>query len=617
MATIPEALAIAIQHHQAGRFQAAEQIYRQILKVQPNHAEAWHLLGFIAYQVGNPAVAVEYIEHAITLNESRADFHHNLGDAYRGLGKMANAVSCYRRALQLKPNLMESHNNLGLALQALARLDEAAACFQRAIELRPGDAVVHNNLGNVYLDHRRPAQAADCFRRALAIQPDYAEAHTNLGNALKNQGQIEQAIASYQRALQLKPVLAEAHNSLGIALQEQRKSDEAALCCRRAVELKPDFVEAWNNLGNILRNLGQFDEAVDCYQRALKLKPDYAGAYSNLGVALAYQGKYDEALACYAQTLARDPDDPDAHFNRSLVRLLAADFDRGWPEYHWRWRTKGFRLPTFPQPWWDGRPLEGKTILLHAEQGFGDTIQFIRYAPLVKQAGGRVLVECQKPLVRLLTGFCGVDQLLGRGDALPPFDFHIPLLSLPGVFRTRLETVPAKVPYLFADPQSVQQWRAELGPKAGRKIGIAWRGSATHANDRSRSLPLSCFQSLVNLPDVRLFSLQKGPGVEELQELAGRLPIEELGSRLHDFMDTAAVLANLDLVITCDTALAHLAGALGIPVWVALPLVPDWRWMLDRDDSPWYPTLRLFRQKKLGDWPGVFDQITTALSEVP
>jgi hypothetical protein len=259
--------------------------------------------------------------------------------------------------------------------------------------------------------------------------------------------------------------------------------------------------------------------------------------------------------------------------------------------------------------------LPAKTILLHAEQGLGDTIQFIRYAALVKDCGLKVVVECQEPLVRILAGCRGVDELIAQGKDLPAFDVHAPLLSLPGVFNTSLDTIPAAVPYLFADGESVGHWRGELHAAGAFKIGIAWRGSPVHANDRARSFPLSCFEPLAGLPDVRLFSLQKGPGAEQLQEAAGRFPIADLGSRLHDFMDTAAVLMNLDLVIACDTAVAHLAGALGTAVWVALPLAPDWRWLLDRDDSPWYPTMRLFRQKKLGDWSSVFQEMKTALSE--
>jgi tetratricopeptide (TPR) repeat protein len=511
MATISEALAIAIQHHRADRLQAAEQIYRQILAVEPNHAHAWHLLGVIAHQVGKYEYAVEDIERAIGLNGTEAEFHNNLGGAYCALRRIPEAVACYRRALELKP--------------------------------------------------------------------DYAEAHYNLGNLLKEQGKLEEAAACYRRALELKPDYAEAHNNLGIALKDQ----------------------------------GELEEAIGCYRRVLQLRPNDVEPHNNLGVALREQGKLDEAVACHRRALQLSPDDADAHWNQSLLSLLIGDFPRGWAEYEWRWKTNQFTPRDFSQPLWDGRPLQGRTILLHAEQGFGDAIQFIRYAPLVKQAGARVLVECRKPLVRLLAGCRGVDALIGRGDDPPLFDVQAPLLSLPGIFRTSLGTIPVDVPYLFADPGLVAQWRQELGGIAGFKIGIAWQGNPKFSGDRGRSIPVGHFEPLASLPGTHFFSLQKGAGVEQLQDAAGRFPITEVGSRLEDFTDTAAVMMNLDLVVTSDTAVAHLAGALGVPVWVALRFIPDWRWLLERSDSPWYPTMRLFRQESQGDWQGVFRRIEAAL----
>ena len=479
MATISQALAIAIQHHQAGRLQAAEQIYRQILAAEPKQADAWHLLGVINAQTGNHQLAVEYIY------------------------------------------------------------------------------------------------------RALSVKPDFALAHNNLGNELKAQGKLDEAIA----------------------------------CYRRALELKPDLVLAHNNLGNALKDQGELDEAVACYRRALELKPDMAEAHSNLGDALNHQGKPDEALACFRRALELMPDFALAHWNQSLLFLMTGDFQRGWAEYQWRWKANKVPRRDFSQTSWDGRRLAEKTILLHAEQGLGDTIQFIRYAALVKQRCAAVIVQCPRPLVSLLTTCAGIDRLVGEGEQLPPFNVQAPLLSLPGIFHTTLRDIPATTPYLFADPSLVDRWRRELGRLAGFKIGIAWQGDPQHVNDRNRSIPLGRFEPLARCAGVRLLSLQKGAGVEQLEQTAERLPITDLGSRLDDFMQTAAVLVNLDLVITCDTAVAHLAGALGIPVWVAIPFAPDWRWLLDRSDSPWYPTMRLFRQDRRGDWQGVFQRIEAAIGE--
>jgi tetratricopeptide (TPR) repeat protein len=683
MATISEALAIAIQHHQAGRLQVAEQIYRQILAVEPNHADAWHLLGAIAHQVGKNEVAVEYIERAIRLIGSEAAFHSNLGGAYRALRRIPEAIACYRRALELKPDYAEAHYNLGVALKDQGKLDEAVACYRRALELKPDYAEARCNLGNVLRDQGNLDDAVDCYRRALELKPDFAAAHGNLGVVLNDQGRRDDAIACYRRALQLKPDFADAHNNLGAALNGQgklaealtcyrqalelkpdfaeahsnladalnslgkpdeavaccrralelkpdfadaiynlgnalngqAKPDEAAACYRRVLELKPDFAEAHYNLGNALKDQGDLDDAVVCYRRAVQLKPDFADAHNNLGAALSGQRMLDDAAACYHRALELQPDNAEAHWNQSLLSLLTGDFPRGWAEYEWRWKTKQCSPRDFSQASWDGQPLEGRTILLHAEQGLGDAIQFVRYAALVKQRGGAVIVECPKPLLSLLMSCAGIDRLVGRGDELPAFDVRAPLESLPGIFHTVLGDIPAAIPYLFADAGLAERWRQELDRLAGFKIGIAWQGSPKNPNDRNRSIPLGSFEPLARCSGVRLLSLQKDWGLEQLPEVAGRFPVTELGSRLENFMDTAAVLVNLDLMITCDSAVAHLAGALGVPVWVALPFAPDWRWLLDRSDSPWYPTMRLFRQDRRGDWQGVFQKIEVALGE--
>ena len=614
MSTTAELLATAIQHHQAGRLQSAEQIYRQILAYDPAQADAWHLLGLMAHQVGKQDPALEYIRYAIRLNPDMAAYHSNLGVVYRTLDKLEEAAACWRRAVELQPDFAEAQNNLGNVLAEQGKPEEAIACLRRLLQSRPDYAGAHYNLGNALKNQQHLAEAVACYRRALELQPDYADALNNLGLALKDLDRVDEAIACFQRLIQRKPDHVDAHNNLGNALRKQGKFDAAAACYRRTIALKPDYALAHNNLGLTLKDLGDLDPAVACCRRALELKPDYVEAHNNLGNALAYQGKYEEAVAAYQEALKRQPDHADAHFNRSLVWLRSGDFQRGWPEYEWRWRMKEFRPPQIRQPLWDGGPLLGRTILLRAEQGFGDTLQFIRYAALVKERGARVLVQCQEPLVRLLASCPGVEAAIRQEEDLPAFDVHAPLLSLPGLLRTSLTTIPAEVPYLFAEAGLVQQWRTELGPVAGLKIGIAWRGNPALGTDRVRSFALSCFEPLANLPGVRFFSLQKGPGVEELQDLAGRFPVTELGSRLEDFMDTAAVLEQLDLVIACDTAVAHLAGALGVPVWVAIPFVPDWRWLLDRDDSPWYPTMRLFRQRRPGDWTAVFDEMRIALA---
>jgi protein O-GlcNAc transferase len=448
-------------------------------------------------------------------------------------------------------------------------------------------------------------------------RPQSSASHNAAGIKLVEQGKLEQAIASFRLAVRLGPANAEAHNNLGAALKQQDKLDEAVACYQEALRVKPDFSEAQSNLGNALRLLGKPEAAADSFRHALRLRPDYAEAQNNLSNALKDQGQLDDALAGYERALALRPDYVEAHLDRAITWLLLGDLERGWTEFEWRWQYKDFPARPFVQPRWDGSALPGRTILLHAEQGLGDTIQFIRYAALVKERGGRVIVECQRPLLRLLAGCRGIDELIGQGAALPQFDVHAPLLSLPHLFRTTLATVPAEIPYLSADPGLVEVWRRELVPLDGYKVGICWQGNPRHAWDRMRSIPLSQFAALARVDGVRLFSLQKGPGSEQLG--AAAFAVTDLGCRLDEnsgpFMDTAAVMKNLDLVISSDTAVAHLAGALAVPVWIVLPFLPDWRWLLAREDSPWYPTMWLFRQRSRGNWNEVFERIAAALRD--
>jgi hypothetical protein len=420
--------------------------------------------------------------------------------------------------------------------------------------------------------------------------------------------------------VELRPGYAEAYNNLGIALASREKLNEAVACYRQALVLKPDYAEAHYNLGKVLPDQGKLEEAVACYRRALELKPDYAEAHLNLGNVFTLQRKLDEAVACFGRALELKPDYADAHLNRAHLWLLSGDWQRGWREYEWRWQTKQLSPRHFQQPLWDGGSLVGKTILLHAEQGLGDTLQFVRYAPLVKGLGAAaVIVECQKSLLPLLSTCPGIDQLFAKGDPLPEFAAQAPLLSLPRIFQTSPDTIPDAVPYLFAAPARIESWRERLRDLAGFKIGINWHGRAGQGSWRARNIPLRRFAGLAEFPGVHLISLQKGAGREELAEVREYFTVVDLGDEVDQaggaFMDTAAIMMNLDLVITSDTAVPNLAGALGVPVWLALPFVPDWRWLLDRADSRWYPTMRLFHQPTAGDWAVVFQEIQDALRE--
>ena len=379
------------------------------------------------------------------------------------------------------------------------------------------------------------------------------------------------------------------------------------------------LAEGHNNLAAALKESGQFEEAIECYRRALALQPDFAKSHHGLGTALYELGDFEAARTRYERALALKPDFAEAHFSLSAIKLTQGDFHGGWTEYQWRWKTAQLDERQFMQPLWDGGSLVGKTILLHAEQGLGDTLQFVRYAPIIKRLGAKVIFECQRGLMKLIASCEGIDRLIGAGEELPPFDVHAPLMTLPAILGTMLDTVPANVPYLFADRTLVNLWRERLAGVKGFRIGINWQGRAGQGSYRQRDISVEYFQHLAELPGVRLISLQKRsnvqgpiPNVEGLPEIVDLGQIDEENGA---FMDTAAIMMNLDLVITSDTSVAHLAGALGVPVWVVLPRVAEWRWLLNRSDSPWYPTVRLIRQEKPGDWTGVFKRIEAELRE--
>jgi tetratricopeptide (TPR) repeat protein len=526
--------------------------------------------------------------------------------------RLNEAVACYLRALELRPNYPEAHNNLGSALQAQGGLDEAVACYRRALELRPDYLEAHNNLGSALQAQGWLDEAIICYRRALKLKPDLPDINSNLGLALKEQGRLDEAIACCRRALELRPNYPEAHNNLGAALQAQGRLEEAVTCYRRAIDFRPDFPIAHNNLGFVLREQARLDEAVICHRRAIELRPDYPEAYSNLGIALQNQGQLDEAMACHRRAVDLRPNFPEAHLNLAGMLLARGDMLAGWEEYEWRWKTsqmvKGHR--SFAQPQWHGGATEGQTLLIHAEQGFGDTLQFCRYAPLAAGRRLRVIMEVQKPLVRLLRCLPGIDLVMGRGEALPPFDLHCPMLSMPLALGTTLATIPSAPSYLHADEARVEVWRKRLATIAsqGSRVGLVWAGTAMAAADRRRSVAPGRLAPLFELSELQFFSLQKdGPPAP------ADFPLSDFMDEMDDFADTAALIANLDLVISVDTAIAHLAAALGRPVWMLDRFDPDWRWLVGRRDSPWYPTLRLYRQPRPGDWESVLAEVARDL----
>jgi tetratricopeptide (TPR) repeat protein len=683
LSNLPAILEAGLRHHRAGQLAEAERVYRQVLAMDASHADALHLLGAIAHQVGQHHIAVETIGKAIAIKPEIAAYHANLGTTLKALGRLdeaiaayKNAIGCqpdfaevhvnlgnilkktgrlgeavaaYKNAINYQPDFAEAHTNLGNALQNLGRLEEAIAAYNRAIHLNPDDVHAHSNLGNAFKALGQLDKAVAAYNQAIRTKPDFAEAHFNLGIALKTLGQFDNAIAAYNQAIRLKPDFAEAHSDLGNVLQNSGRLDEAVAAYHNAISFKPDFAAAHSNLGNVLKDLGRLDEATASYNKAIRLQPNFAEAHANLGHALQDLGRLDEAVAAYHKAISFKPDFAEAHsglgnalknlgrlddaiaahntaighqpdyaqghINLGIGLLLSGDITNGWAEYEWRWRKaeNEAALLGFSKPQWQGEEVNGQTILLHAEQGLGDTIQFCRYATLIAARGARVLLQAPRSLLTALSGLEGVDRVIAAGEPLPPFDIHCPLMSLPHIFGTGLATIPAPFSYIPINEAKRRNWQQRLSPTAGRRIGIVWAGNPQHGNDRNRSLPFAALAPLWNIPGIRWYSLQVG---ERRADLDATPPgvIEDLSPSLDDFAQTAAAISQLDLVLTVDTSVAHLAGAIGHPTWVMLPFVPDWRWLMGRQDSPWYPSVRLFRQVQYGAWGSVIHSVEAALA---
>src|SRR5262249_13118482 len=436
--------------------------------------------------------------------------------------------------------------------------------------------------------------------------------------ALRELKYLDEALASYDQAIALKPDYAAAFNNRGIALRELKRLDEALASYDPAIALKPDYAEAFNNRGIALRELKRLDEALASYDQAIALKPDYAEAFINRGSILLELKRLDEAPGSHDQAIALKPEYADGLKNRALCRLSAGRYEEGWKDYEWRWEAKEFlsKRPKINTLQWRGEALQGRSLLVFAEQGLGDVIQFVRYLPLLVEREANVTFLAPAKLIRLLRPLTTKMEVMDAIRENATYDLQCALMSLPHQFNTDLSSIPNKVPYLAAEEELVARWKTRIG-EHGFKIGIAWQGNPQAPIDRGRSIPLAEFVPLSGLPGVRLISLQKHHGLDQLAHLPADCKIETLGDDFDNgpdaFVDTAAVMENLDLIITSDTSIAHLAGALGRPTWVALKHLPDWRWMLDRDDSPWYPTMRLFRQSARDDWSSVFTAIEREL----
>ncbi len=579
-------MADAFAKHQAGRWSEAEAQYRRVLARQDNHARALYLLGSVLAQQGRNSEAVTWLDKALTVQPAQAQALSHRGVALKELGRVREALADYDAALALRPDYPEALNNRAVALQTLERWDDAIA---------------------------------DC-RAALALRPDYMEALNNLGLACRKAERWEEASAAFNQALELQPGNADAGNNLGLVLLTQRDFAGALGRFDAVLDKDPNCVPALNSRGLALKELGRLDEARACLEQALERQPDYNEVQINLGTCWMAENRMEEALAATDLALARDPEHAGAHWNRALILLTLGDWARGWPEYEWRFQSQMVTPPAWDTPRWDGTPLAGRTLLVHAEQGLGDTLQFARCCARISRDGGQVVLECVPTLHPLMQACQGIDRVVAPAlpdEPAPAHDVHIPLMSLPGLLG--IAPMEYDVSYLRAPACSVQKWQAGLKRNASDtpqalKVGLIWAGNPKHKNDHNRSCRLSDWASLAGVPGAVFYSLQKGAPEAELADTSAEWRPIPLGPLLEDFADTAGAMQAMDLILTVDTSPAHLAGALGVPVWTLLPFTPDWRWLLEREDTPWYPTMRLFRQTKPGDWGSVLARVTAELA---
>jgi tetratricopeptide (TPR) repeat protein len=538
----------------------------------------------------------------------------------------AEAEELYREILALRPRHFDAIQLLGaLALQS-DRLEEGIDLLKRAVAINGMQAPIHSNLAFACNALRRYKEGLASANRALALQADFVDALNNRGNALAGLDQPAEALASFERALGLRPEFPQAWSNRACVLRDLGRPADALASCDQAIALQPNYADAWSNRANALSDLNRPQDAQLSYQRAIEFAPALADAWNNLGLTLVDLNQHAQALQSYERALALNPEFAEAHWNESLCLLQMGRLAEGWQKYEWRWERNRIKASRrgFDQPLWLGDfSIDGKTILLHAEQGLGDTLQFCRYASMVAALGAQVVLEVPSELMRLLTNLAGVAQLIAQGQPLPPFDCHCPLLSLPLAFRTEIANIPGTTPYLCADMQASRAWAERIAHDAPHalKVGLVWAGgnrphvAELRKNDARRSVALDALRPILDVPHVQFYSLQKGPAAQQLTQMP------ELGQHiidytdeLADFADTAALVANLDLVISVDTSSAHLAGAMGKTVWILNRFDTCWRWMLERTDSPWYPSAQLFRQPALGDWNSVIGSVRDALA---
>jgi tetratricopeptide (TPR) repeat protein len=624
---ISEKFQTALQYYQKGKLDDAAAVCREILSTRPNHPEAVHLLAILHHQFQEYTLAVNYIEKALHLDPNDFYAFFLLGSISQEQGNLEKAATFFEKSTELNPSFADAHYNLAIILEKTDQFEKALISYKKALALNPDLADVYNNLGNLLLKMRRFDKAVPYFAKALQLSPHYVLALNNMGMALKGQGQLDEAVLHFRKAIELSPAFADAYCNLAVVLKEKDKVDEAMTLFRKAIALNPAFADAHYNLAIVLKEKDKVDEAMTLFRKAIALNPAFADAYCNLAIVFEESGMLNDALSYYQKALQIRPDDAEVHWNMSHALLSSGNFREGWRKYEWRFEVKDFKQRTFPMPRWDGSSLEGKKLFIHAEQGVGEEIMFASCLPEVIAPADLCVIECDKRLVPLFTRSfpkaAVIPHLHTRDDFpldIPSVDMKIAIGSLPLFLRPNLSSFPQYKAYLIPDPLKVEQWRtrfAALG--AGPKIGISWRGGGKASEKRLRSTVLEQWAALFSVLGVHFINLQYGACSGELREAK-----EKSGLTIHDWKDAdplkdldgfAAQISALDLVISVDNATVHMTGALGVPVWTLLPFACDWRWMRGYEDTPWYRTARLFRQRSQGDWDTVFGRAASNLKQ--
>ena len=652
MESIDHQLDLARDLCQQGRANEGKEIYLKLNVLDPNNFRVLANLGAIELNEKNFNKSITYFRKAVELNALQPIIHYNLGRALHELKLYGEAASHYLIAIKLYPNFSEAYLNYGLTLSSQENQSLALEQYKKAIEINPDYIDAYCNIGaalNISGDHEgallayqkamslnpnndeiyynigvtlhqlgRYNEGLDHFNKAIQHNPDNAKAYSNRGFTFNSLGQYESALSDYQRAAQLNPNNANVFYNLGLTLSRLRQYTDALENYNKAIQVDPEYAAAYSSRGLTLNDLRQYEDAIIDHRMAIKLKSDYVEAYNNLGLTLYRLGRYDDALANYDKAIQLAPDQALAYWNKSLTKLVMGEYEEGWKLYERRWEKEGFedRRHSNIARWTGDLDLKNKSLLIWFEQGQGDAIQFCRYALLAKHKGAKVSLEVPKRLVSLLSTIDNDISVFEEGEyQSAKFDLQIPLMSLPSAFKTTRETIPAMSPYIHLDDKKVNHWHKQLGVKSSPRVGLAWSGSTLHSNDLNRSIPLNALSAIIELP-IEFHSLQVEYRKEDWDFLMKSSKVTDHQSRLKDFSDTAALIENMDLVISVDTSVAHLAGALAKPVWVMLPYSPDFRWMLNRKDSPWYPTAKLFRQHQILDWSEVINQITATLKNI-